>query len=60
MYVKFINKVQNQSIIDKYFENSRIYGVDYQTYSHSFLCWGVNEFQDIYHSYLIIVICLIF
>ncbi|RNA17236.1 ectonucleoside triphosphate diphosphohydrolase 1 isoform X1 [Brachionus plicatilis] len=47
-------KIQNQTIINKFYEKSKIYGVDYETYSHSFLCWGVNEFQNIYQTYLVI------
>ncbi len=38
-----------------YFSKIRIYGVDYQPYSYSFLCWGQNEVALLYQTYLISV-----
>lgn len=37
-----------------YFKKVRIYGVDYNTFSASYLCWGVDQIWIVYQAYLII------
>lgn len=35
--------------------NVKIYGIDYNLFSSSFLCWGANQITLIYQTYLLIV-----
>ena len=42
------DSAKNDNIFD-----IRIYGVKYQTYSKSYLCWGSNEFKRLYESQII-------
>ncbi len=37
-----------------YFSSIRIYGINYKPYSHSFLCWGINEISLLYQSLVIL------
>lgn len=38
----------NNKTIEPFFHNLRIYGVNFKPYSHSFLCWGINEISLAY------------
>ncbi len=46
----------NNASLDGYYSKLRIYGVNYQPYTYSFLCWGVEQVGLIYQTNLIIVI----
>ncbi|CAF0750987.1 unnamed protein product [Brachionus calyciflorus] len=48
------SKSENNTVTNDFYEKARILGVDYSTYSHSFLCWGVNQIQLVYQTYLLI------
>jgi hypothetical protein len=49
------NQVYNPAY-KEYFSEIKIYGVVYKPFSHSFLCYGVNELGLLYQSYILSVI----
>ena len=36
-------------------DNVKIYGINYNLFSSSYLCWGANQITLIYQTYLLIV-----
>ena len=36
-----------------FFSKIRIYSIDYQPYSYSFLCYGINEITLLYQTYML-------
>lgn len=51
--ISYVPSDDNNNRDPQYYTKIRIYGLTYSVYSHSFLCWGINEISLLYKTLLI-------